>query len=279
MRKVIFIMSAVILMLPVMAIDYHLMRDDSTGTYWHWYEKNNQTFRYWAVHYYTSDSCTLRTIDWGRWTKAGKNYDDSIIVVFDNGGLPDIDSTIYRSVQTVGTNAADSIVRHTVIGNPIAWGDFWVVIYAETQNSNSYFLSDTIGSGFSYISGDGLVWEELTDGISTADAIIRMWVSAPAGMSLLMNEHNEAPVVQYDKRIAMPDIINNNKTFLLSISEQTYINAYIADKTGRIIEQYYSGYLTPGEYKYNIREDLGMGLYFLVIQQNDHIISKKLLNF
>ena len=279
MRRIALLVLAVFILLPVFAMDYHLMRDDSTDVYWRWYEQNNGTSRYWAVKYYTSDTCTLRTIDWGRWTKANKSYDDSVIVCFDNGGFPDIDSTIYSAVQTASTGGNDSIIRHTVSGAPLAFGDFWVVIYAETQNSNAYFLSDTTGSGYSYISGDGIDWSELSDGESTADAIIRMWVSGPAGMSLLMNEHNEAPVVQYNKRIVIPDIISSNEAFMLSIDEQAYVNAYLTDKAGRIIEQYCSGYMGPGEYIYNIQPDIRTDLYFIVVNYNGNITSRKLLHF
>lgn len=280
LRKLILFIITLMTMMPILGIDYHLMRDDSTGAYWYWYEQNNNTVKYWAVHYYTSDTCTLRTIDWGRWTKAGKAYNDSIIVCFDNGGFPAIDSAVYRAVQTVNTGGTASVERHTVSGSPLAWGDFWIVISTETQKNNSYFLSDTMGSGYSYVSGDGITWNELDDGTDNADAIIRAWVSGPAGMSLLINENNEAPEHEYKDRLSLPQIISSrNSSFSLQISSPSYIDAFLADRTGRIIEHFHRGYMDPGLYDFPITGSIGSGIYFIVINCNGNVVSRKLLNF
>ncbi len=280
MRKLIIFIIFCIIIIPVFAIDYHLMQDDSTGNYWMWYEQNNGTVRYWAVHYYTSDTCTLRTIEWGRWTKTGKAYNDSIIVCFDNGGFPDIDSAVYRGAETVNTGGTASIEMHTVSGSPLAWGDFWIVILTETQKNNSYFLSDTMGSGNSYISGDGIIWNELNDGTDNADAIIRAWVSGPVGMSLLINENNEAPEHEYKDRLGLPQIISSkNSSFSLEISSFSYIDVFLADRTGRIVEHFNRGYVDPGIYNFPITGNISSGIYFIVIHCNGSVISKRLLNF
>ncbi|MFO8062243.1 MAG: T9SS type A sorting domain-containing protein [bacterium] len=270
MKKIIFISSMIMIFTGVFAIDYHLMRDDSTGNHWYWYEQNNNTIHYWAVQYYTSDTCTLRTVDWGRWTKQNRTYTDSIFVCFDNGtGSPAMDSLIYTGSETVSTGGVSEILRHTVSGSPLAVGDFWIVIKTETQNNNSYFLSDTLGSGNSYVSGDGITWNELTDGVDTADLIIRSWVSGPEGMSLLINEKRFITEEQFIENLRYNRIISSRFNVNLTLSSISDIEISIMDRTGRILKCLVDDYKGPGDYLFTWdASNYPAGVYFMKIRNN-----------
>lgn len=270
MKTTTIVLLLMIIFTGVFAVDYHLMHDDSTGNHWYWYEQNNNTIHYWAVKYFTSDTCTLRTVDWGRWTKQNRTYTDSMFVCFDNGtGSPAMDSLIYTGSESVSTGGADEIMRHSVSGSPLAVGNFWIVIKAETQNNNSYFLSDTLGSGHSYVSGDGITWNELTDGVDTADLIIRSWVSGPEGMSLLINERRFIEEESFVDNIRYNRLFNERFTVNLSLDEASDIELLILDRTGRILSTLADGFTNQGNYLFTWdASHYPAGVYFMKIRNN-----------
>ena len=280
MKRSIIMFIFTLIFIFLIAIDYDLIKDDNTGNYFSWYNQGINDMKYFAVKYYVSDTCTLKTVSWGRWAKDDVSCTDSFFVTAENAGYPDMINRYYSSALTFETGGIDLIVKDTVsIVTLIPAGDLWVVIEAETQVNNSYFLSDQEGSGSSYYSADGITWSELTDGVDSGDLIIRLKVGGPIGMSLLINEQEYIIENEFADNINQPfNILFGVNNLNISISERQYVEIMIMDKLGRIVEVFNKGYLEKGEYSYNLNNNkMHSDMYFLIVKTNTSIYKSKLL--
>ncbi|MCK4523530.1 hypothetical protein KAU15_01260 [candidate division WOR-3 bacterium] len=280
MKRGIIVFIFILTFIFLIAIDYDLINDDESGIYFSWYASPSNPIEYWAVKYYASDTCTLKTVTWGRWTKKNSSYTDSIFITGENAGFPDMSNIFYSSSATVATEAVDMIIKDTALTvNLIPGGNFWTVIEAATGINNSYFLSDQVGMGASYCSDDGILWFELTDGVDTGDLIIRMKVGGPIGMSLLINEEGYIIENEFADKIHQPmNILFGVNNLNISISERQYVEIMILDKLGRTVEVFDKGYLEKGEYSYNLNNNkMHSDMYFLIVKTGLDVYKSKLL--
>lgn len=256
MKKLLFTLLLILTFELVFSYDYYLQNDDGTFNYY-WYGNVRR-----ASKYYVSDTCTLKMVYWGRYTK--RTEIDTILIFKDNSGIPG--NVIYTDTHSVNTNSTPMIVSDTVSTQVLVYGTFYVGIYARCQdqpaNALCYFLSDSTPSFKTFWDSTG-TWVVQTRG----DYIIRAKVSGPYGISLRL----------YEENVLGEKVSNNNFKFYInenSIVLNNISSFKIIDKNGRKIIE--------GNSK-NVLLDLTKfksGIYFLIVKDlNNQIHKQKLVKF
>ncbi|MDI6700456.1 MAG: T9SS type A sorting domain-containing protein [bacterium] len=179
MKKIILLLLILFSSSILFSYDYHLQKDDGSFDFY-WYGNVRR-----SVKYYLSDTCTLKVVYWGRYTK--RDEIDTILVFNDNSGIPG--TTIYSDTHLVNTNSYPLIVSDTVVMQVLLCDTFYVGLFSRCQdqpsNALAYFISDSTPSFNSFWDSIG-TWVVQTEG----DYIIRAKVSGPEGISLRLYEEN-----------------------------------------------------------------------------------------
>jgi len=276
MKKLILIILVTIAAAASFGASYTLQKDDG-NLYLAWY---GVAFR--AVKYYTSDTCTLNTVQWGRYTKRAEV--DTILVYADNAGLPG--SILYKKTLSVNTNRLMSVVSDTVIDKVLLKGTFWIGVQARTQdtpsNALSYFISDTIGDGSSFSSSDGINWVQNL----TGDYIIRAVVTGPEGMITLKQDNSTLDEeIVFDSEIELNStVISSHTPLSLSFTLQNTENVKVSlfDRSGRNIRDITTGNYDRGynTISWDMKDNSGMevktGIYFISITVKNKSFIKKI---
>lgn len=279
MKKLISILILITMSISAFAVTYTLQKDDGNLSL-AWY---GVAFR--AVKYYTSDTCTLNSVQWGRYTKRVEI--DTIFVYQDNAGLPG--SVLYKKVLNVNTNKLLSVVNDTVTDTVLLSGNFWIGIQARTQDTPSsalsYFISDTIGDGSSYYSADGITWTQNTVG----DYTIRAVVSGPAGMITLKHDDSSVYDTHYeDSDISLSSIIltkSSNLKISFSSSSPAPYSIKVFDRSGRLVTALHEGYSIQGlnSFDWDLKDSKGnkcsSGIYFISVDSNGRSENKRIMIF
>ncbi|MEO0288780.1 MAG: hypothetical protein ABIN00_04010 [candidate division WOR-3 bacterium] len=256
MKKILTTIFVILTVQVLFSYDYYLQNDDGTFNFY-WYGNVRR-----ASKYYVSDTCTLKMVYWGRYTK--RTEIDTILIFNDNSGLPG--NVIYSDTHSVNTNSTPMIVSDTVSTQVLVYGTFYVGMYARCQdqpaNALCYFLSDSTPSFKTFWDSTG-TWVVQTRG----DYIIRAKVSGPYGISLRLYEEN------------VPGEKGSNNNFGFLINEHSVVlnnikSFSIIDKNGRKILDGISKNVVLDLTKFK------SGIYFLIIKDlNNQTHKKKLIKF
>lgn len=256
--KRVFVCLALVFVILLMADDYQLQRDDISVFDTDLFPIYNNDFR--AVMYFTSDPCTVKSIQYGRRTK--KLLADTVFIWQDSMGLPG--NIVYKSIQNVNTSKADSLIEHFVSDTVVISGFFWIGTHSLTDsivpnNYEPYFFADSSRSGpYSFHSADQILWFE--DSVA-GDYFIRATVSGPSGMSTLKLENNTLPVSETEWT---PSVIFTKKNIVIEdykhIRIVNILGNTLVDKSnigGKLLNISNSGFIT--------------GKYYLILDSKDII--------
>lgn len=217
MKKIFILFLLFISGLILFSYDYYLQKDDGTFDFY-WYGNVRR-----SVKYYLSDTCTLKVVYWGRYTK--RDEIDTILVFNDNSGVPG--TTIYLDTHLVNTNSTPLLVSDTVFTQILLCNTFYVGLFSRCQdqpsNALAYFISDSTPSFNSFWDSIG-TWVVQTRG----DYIIQAKVSGPEGISLRLYEENLLEENKKDNRFNIS--FENNSIMLNNI-----LYFKMIDKSGRKI--------------------------------------------
>jgi len=256
MKRFFLLFFLLITVLTLFSYDYYLQKDDGTFDLY-WYGNVRR-----AVKYYLSDTCTLKVVYWGRYTKRSET--DTILIFNDNSGIPG--STIYSDTHLVNTNSFPLLVSDTVVTQVLLCNTFYVGLFSRCQdqpsNALAYFLSDSTPSFNSFWDSIG-TWVVQRRG----DYIIQAKVSGPEGISLRLYEENLLDEKKKDNRFNIS--FENNSIMLNNI-----LYFKMIDKSGRkIIEGSSKNVLID-------LDNLKSGIYFLIVKDiNNKTYTKKFTKF
>jgi len=273
--KVLVSFLVLLIILPAYGAVYNLQHDDGTLSQ-AWFGSF-----YRGVRFYVSDSCTLNSVSWGRYTK--RTETDTIFIYTDSANAPN--KLLYSKPYTLNTGSTQQVLRDTVTATITVSQKFWMVMYSRTQDSPSsqlsYFISDAAGVGNSF-------WQDTTgDWVqnSGGDYIMRMSVRGPLG--LIMLSESEDTVKEtfgrhiYDVSLENGNITSNGKlnTLKISLAKSSAISIYLADYTGRIVQSIKSSeFADEGTHTISWKaESLSSGVYFLMVRMNGEILSEKII--
>ena len=132
---------------------------------------------YFAVRFTPAARCSVIGVFWGRYHE--KRETDTVwLYAADSAGNP---STFLDGFYTTISHTGEPVLYHTSFPNGgDVNGDFWMIIYARTDNTRpdrSYFLGDSTGDGNdglrSYLSSDGINFYNMYSNGYYSDLFIR----------------------------------------------------------------------------------------------------------
>jgi len=127
--------------------------DDGTVGSW-WYGVD-----YWAVEFTPEAPCSVKGVFWGRYHEVDEV--DTVWVKLDSNNDGDPDQTLDGAAYTLTATGSEVLYHATLPTGAEVDGDFWVCIYARTDDvgsNESYLLGDPAGGTRSYYSSDGVTW-------------------------------------------------------------------------------------------------------------------------
>ncbi|MDD3803524.1 MAG: T9SS type A sorting domain-containing protein [bacterium] len=276
MKRVLFLYFLLLIFTSADSAVYNLQHDDGSLTQ-AWFGSF-----YRGVRFYVSDSCTINTVYWGRYSK--KNEIDTIFIYTDSANAPN--KLLYSKSFAFNTGSAQAVMNDTVLDTIVVSQKFWLVMYSRTQDSPSnqlsYFISDGAGVGNSYwyddVSGQ---WVQNSGG----DYIMRLTVTGPLGM-ITLSEKDDTLNRTFDKQtdamvLKSGNIAEKNKlnSFEISLKRNSNVSVSIIDHAGRTVSNIIERrILSEGKHTISWKTpNVSAGVYFLLVQTGDKLYSEKIL--
>ena len=102
-----------------------------------------------------------------------------------------------------------------------------------------------------------------------------MWPPSEPGYGGAMTSNE---ITRFDISEVSPNPANSHVTIKLAVPYRAYVRLNIYDVTGRLVKPLVNSMLNPGYHtvKWDI-ENVPMGIYFLKLQNEDLVITKKLV--
>ncbi len=150
---------------------YATIQYDDGTVYYHW-----SGVDYWAVRFTPAARCSVVGVFWGRYHERSET--DTVWLKSDNAGSP---GTVLDGFYSTVSNTYTNVLYYASFPNGAdVNGDFWICIYARSDNfgsNESYFLGDSTDDGNdglrSYYSSDNSSWTNMNSAGHISDFFIR----------------------------------------------------------------------------------------------------------